>query len=237
MVIISTFPQQIDVIAEFLDVTSSDSVLLNSFQDAIRAGNLTLANSILVQIPNYSQKILSAQRFNELRSAILAVEQFYGTDIQPYLTTKQAEWQTIIDRFSYKGDYNGSTQYEINNIVKYSYLGLDKLYICTSIPPIGTVPTNTAYFRVFTIRGEKGASGTGSTFDFEWDSGYPYNVNTIVVYENKWWNCSVANTNQTPSDVSSYWSLVLDVTQPNFPVQADEPIGQAVGELWFQILS
>ena len=209
MVIISTFPQTIDVINEFLDITSEDSVLLNEFQNAIRSGNLTLANSILVQIPNYSKKVISAQRMNELRSAILAIEQFYGTDIEPYLTTKQAEWQTIIDKFSYKGDYSGTTQYTINNIVKYSNLGLEKLYICTSIPPIGTLPTNTSYFRVFTIRGEKGASGTGSTFDFEWDSGYPYNVNTIVVYENKWWNCSIANTNQTPSDVSSYWSLAI----------------------------
>lgn len=237
MIIISTFPQQVDVINEFLDITVDDSVLLTEFQNAIRSGALSLANSILIQIENYDKKIVNASRLNEMRSAILAMEQFYGTDIEPYLDTKQIEWQGIIDRFSYQGDYNGSTQYAINNIVKYSYLGLDKLYICTAIPPIGTLPTNTSYFRVFTIRGEKGESGTGSTFDFEWDSGYPYNVNTIVVYENKWWNCSVANTNQIPSDVSSYWSLVLDVTQPNFPVQADEPIGQGVGELWFQVLS
>lgn len=237
MIIISTFPQQVDVINEFLDITADDSVLLTEFQNAIRSGALSLANSILIQIENYDKKIVNASRLNEMRSAILAMEQFYGTDIEPYLDTKQIEWQGIIDRFSYQGDYNSSTQYAINNIVKYSYLGLDKLYICTSIPPIGTVPTNTAYFRVFTIRGEKGDSGTGSTFDFEWDSGYPYNVNTIVVYENKWWNCSVANTNQTPSDSSSYWSLVLNVTQPNFPVQADEPIGQGVGELWFQVLA
>ena len=237
MIIISTFPQQVDVINEFLDITVDDSVLLTEFQNAIRSGALSLANSILIQIENYDKKIVNASRLNEMRSAILAMEQFYGTDIEPYLDAKQIEWQGIIDRFSYQGDYNGSTQYAINNIVKYSSLGLEKLYICTEIPPIGTLPTNTSYFRVFTIRGEKGASGTGSTFDFEWDSGYPYNVNTIVVYENKWWNCSVANTNQTPSDGSSYWSLVLDVTQPNFPVQADEPIGQGIGELWFQVLS
>lgn len=237
MIIISTFPQQVDVINEFLDITVDDSVLLTEFQNAIRSGALSLANSILIQIENYDKKIVNASRLNEMRSAILSMEQFYGTDIEPYLDTKQIEWQGIIDRFSYQGDYNVATQYAINNIVKYSSLGLEKLYICTEIPPIGTLPTNTSYFRVFTIRGEKGASGTGSTFDFEWDSGYPYNVNTIVVYENKWWNCSVANTNQTPSDVSSYWSLVLDVTQPNFPVQADEPIGQGVGELWFQVLS
>lgn len=237
MIIISTFPQQVDVINEFLDITVDDSVLLTEFQNAIRSGALSLANSILIQIENYDKKIVNASRLNEMRSAILSMEQFYGTDIEPYLDTKQIEWQGIIDRFSYQGDYNVATQYAINNIVKYSSLGLEKLYICTEIPPIGTLPTNTSYFRVFTIRGEKGASGTGSTFDFEWDSGYPYNVNTIVVYENKWWNCSVANTNQTPSDGSSYWSLVLDVTQPNFPVQADEPIGQGIGELWFQVLS
>jgi len=107
VIIISTFPQQVDVINEFLDITVDDSVLLTEFQNAIRSGALSLANSILIQIENYDKKIVNASRLNEMRSAILSMEQFYGTDIEPYLDTKQIEWQGIIDRFSYQGDYNG----------------------------------------------------------------------------------------------------------------------------------
>src|SRR5574344_823080 len=121
----STFPNQIDNIPSFLDVTQSDAQLLSTFQTAMRNGDFNTANLTLQQISNYNQKIVSAERLNKLRDAILAIENFYNTTVYTYIENKQTEWQNIINQFSYQGDWNNSTQFLTNNIVKYNINGQD----------------------------------------------------------------------------------------------------------------
>ncbi|MEG1855468.1 MAG: hypothetical protein RR231_08175 [Acinetobacter sp.] len=175
---------------------------------------------------------------NQIRDAVLALEQFYGTDVQPYIALKQQEWTNIVNLFSYIGLFNSTTQYYRNNMVLYVNNGLSQIYINTfnGVTPIGTLPINTAYFRVLTIQGQKGESGAGSAFLFEWLSSTHYNVHDIVVYNNSWWIAKQPNQNQQPQEGSLYWELVLTTTQAIYPVQSNIPPAQTTGELWFRVV-
>lgn len=229
---LSTFPTTLDTFLQFMDVTSSDATNLKGFQDAIQSGDFTTATTYLQQIQNYQNKAISADRLNKLKDAIETVEKFYRDNIQAYITQKQSDWQTIIDQFSFLQNYSSTTQYAKNNMVLYN----SKIYICIATPPsLNIVPTNTTYWRVFTIQGLKGESGGGvnTTFMFAWDSLYTYKVNMIVYYENQWWISKQESTNQTPQ-MGDYWDLMLTITQPVYPIQPSEPTTQDTNDLWFK---
>ena len=234
----STFPNALDVITEFADVAEGDATKITGFQQAMRDGNFTLANDYLTSITNYNKKIITATRLNQIRDAILSIEQFYNTNIVPYLNTKQAEWQAIIDKFSYINVYSPSVVYYKNNMVLYTVDNRSKLYICINNTTAGILPTNTSYFRVFTIEGKEGASGglIDTTFAFLWKATTTYGKNVIVVHNNKWWISKVASTNQEPIIGSSYWDIVLDAPPPIIPIQSTAPTSINVGQLWFKVI-
>lgn len=236
---LTTFPESVDEFEQFLDITTTDYSLIKEYQEALGSGDVTTAQSVLSQIPQATQKIISSMRLNQLRDAILAMEKFYSTtDISGYINSKQTEWQNIINQFDYIGTYNATTQYSKNNIVDFTYNGVKKLYlnIYESVTPIDTNPLNETYWRVFTIQGQKGDNGVGATFAFTWDGSVNYTTNTIVVWDNAWWNCTQANSNQQPQDGSDYWQLVLNVTQAIYPVQGSIPTNMQEGELWFKVV-
>ena len=65
----STFPTSIDIIPQWLNVTTTDATLLNEFQNAMRIGDFSTANAKLIQIENYSQKVINATNLNKLRDS------------------------------------------------------------------------------------------------------------------------------------------------------------------------
>ncbi len=232
----SNFPNSLDNIPQFLDITQSDAVLVGKVQQAIKDGNLNLANSYLVQIQDYDKKIINAVKLNKIRDAILALEQFYKTDFTQYITNKQKEWQNEINKFAYIGDWNGNKLYKKNNIIRYENNGNLLLYLCIKdIISINTYPINTEYWIPFTKQGIRGESGTnGVNFAFEWDSSFNYEKNTIVSYNGGWWISIKPSQNVMPIEGSQYWELVLYAPQPVFPIQPTQPTGQGDGELWFE---
>jgi len=220
-----------------LNIVASDGPLIKQYQTALENGDKALAQSIYTQIPNADAKFADATKFNTLIDTCVALQNFYKTDIEPYITTKQTEWQGIIDQFSYQDVYNPATQYAKNNFVLYNFNGINLLYLCTLTPPTtGIAPTNVTYWRQLTIQGIKGDSGIGLAFLYGWNSATPYSEQDLVTYNNALWGCTLANTNQPPYEGSTYWSIVGAIGQAIYPFQAEAPTGLSVGELWFKIL-
>ena len=233
----TTYPNTVDTFTQFLDILASDGDLVKQYQIAIQNGDTATANAVIQQIPAYKQKLLTAQDLNKFIDAIIALERFYKTDITPYTNQKQAEWQAIIDQFAYLGVYNSSVQYKTNNYVSFVINGVEQLYIALSNPPVGTLPTNTTYWRILSLRGPRGYSGDGLSFIGAWDSTTSYIVGDCVNYDNAlWWTIS-PNVNQTPYEGSTYWELIYRGVPTVYPVTTTPPSIQQDGELWFQIIS
>lgn len=229
----TSFPGTLDTFTTWINILASDGLLIAQYQAALQAGNITQANQILAQIPQGTQKIITATDLNKLTQAIQAVERFYKTDVKPYIQSQQESWLNIINQFSYEGVWSNGTSYVTNNIVSYTTGGLTLLFIATSIPPIGTAPTNTQYWRLLTIQGQPGTSGNGLSYRQEWNGTVQYNVNDSVTYDGILWMALRVNRNIQPGTDSSYWKNVMKLEATTYPIQDTEPTNLQVGGLWF----
>lgn len=231
---LTVFPSGgIDSFTTWLDIIASDGTLVLQYQQAMQAGNTVLANQILAQIPSATQKIIKATDLNKMTQAILAVERFYKTDVEPYIQEQQTNWLEIIQRFSYKGEWASGTTYEVNNFVSYTVSGATLIYLATSNPPVGTPPTNTNYWRLLSIQGQQGPSGDGVSYREEWAPTTQYYKDDTVTYGGALWIATQNSQGQTPQSGSQYWKLVMSLGLTTYPIQDSEPIGQEVGGLWF----
>ena len=229
----SNFPESIDVFPTWFNIVASDGPLIAQYQQAMEAGNTTLANQILTQIPQGTQKIITATDLNQLTQAIQAVERFYKTDIEPYIQNQQQSWLTTINQFSYQGVWESGTSYVVNNLVSYTVSGLNLVYIATSTPPVGTAPTNTQYWRLLTIQGQQGTSGEGLSYRQEWNSSTQYATNDAVTYNSALYMALQPSQNRLPDANPQYWQLVMSLETVTYPIQDTVPTNLQVDGLWF----
>ena len=230
---LTVFPENLDSWGQFLNIVASDGPLVQQYITAMEAGNQTLAEQILAQIPSASQKIIKATDLNKLTQAMLALERFYKTDIQPYVENKQESWLSVINQFSYQGVWSSGTSYEVNNFVSYTVSGLTLLYIATATPPVGTLPTNQQYWRLLTIQGQQGQSGVGLSYRQEWNVSTQYQANNAVTYDGALWMALQASQGREPSSNPQYWKLVMSLEATTYPIQPTQPTAQTLGALWF----
>ena len=235
----SNFPEGLDSWDEFLDVVATDANLLSQYQQYILAGDMANAEYVYSQIPNANRKFIGALVMNQFADAIMSLEEFYSNSgFVNYTTQKQAEWQAIIDKFSYIGVYNANTQYYKNNIVLYNVSGQNYLYINTyeGTTPINTPPTQPDYWRILTIQGQQGEAGNSTTFYFAWDSATEYKTNNVVCIGSSLYVALQDNVNTMPSINSEYWERIFSAPQVHYPLQSTQPEGATTGDLWFRII-
>ena len=230
---LTNFPSSLDQFTTFLNIVATDGPLIAQYQAAMQAGNITQANQILTQIPQGTQKIITATDLNTLSQAMLAIERFYLTDIKPYIETQQESWLAVINRFSYIGNWESGTSYQINNMVSYTVNGFTGIYIAISTPSVGIAPTNSQYWRLLTIQGQAGTSGTGLSYRQEWNNATQYNLNDSVTYDGSLWMCIQSNQNRLPDSNPSYWSLIMNLNTTTYPIQDTVPTNLQVDGLWF----
>lgn len=234
----TNYPGELDNIQLKSNITNStDAQLVAQIQASIIAGDFSNASAILNANPQLNGKIFNANDYNQIRDAILALERFYNNDIYNYIAEKQAAWTAEIDKFNFKGVYSPTTQYERNNMVNYTTAEGTFLYLCIKTPQTGVAPTNTQYWRILTLRGERGLSGDGLSFTWVWDSAMQYNLNDVVVYGNKWWAATQVNRGQQPANGSAYWTEILTALPAiQIPVTSVQPTDQIIGDQWYQVI-
>ena len=79
----TTFPNAIQTFPQMIDLIASDGALVQQYQAAMQAGNLTLAKQILDQIPNSQSKIITADYLNTINDTLVAVEKSFPARYSP----------------------------------------------------------------------------------------------------------------------------------------------------------
>ncbi len=79
----TSFPNAIQNFPQMIDLIASDGALVQQYQIAMQAGNLTLAQQILAQIPNNQSKIITADYLNTINDTVVAVEKYFQTRYSP----------------------------------------------------------------------------------------------------------------------------------------------------------
>ena len=79
----TAFPNEIQTFPTMIDVTATEGSLISQYQTAIQAGNLAEAQQILAQIPNYQNKIITADLMNTINDTVSAVQQYFADRYSP----------------------------------------------------------------------------------------------------------------------------------------------------------
>lgn len=79
----TSFPNAIQNFSQMMDLLASDGTLVQQYQAAMQAGNLTLAQQILAQIPNNQNKIITADYLNTINDTVVAVEKYFQARYSP----------------------------------------------------------------------------------------------------------------------------------------------------------
>lgn len=77
------FPSEIVTFPTMLDMSVTDGALIKQYQEAKENQDSATAASVLASIPNYQQKIISANYLNLLTNTIVDVQNFYGQRYSP----------------------------------------------------------------------------------------------------------------------------------------------------------
>ena len=77
------FPSQTQLFPTMQDATAYDGPLIEQYQAAMEAGNLTLAKQILAQIPAGTSKVITADYLNTINDTVVAVEQYFDGRYSP----------------------------------------------------------------------------------------------------------------------------------------------------------
>lgn len=77
------FPNAIQTFPQMTDLLASDGSLVQQYQTAMQAGNLTLAQQILDQIPDSQNKIITADYLNTINDTVVAVEKYFQARYSP----------------------------------------------------------------------------------------------------------------------------------------------------------
>ena len=79
----TSFPNAIQNFPQMINLLASDGSLVQQYQTAMQAGNLTLAQQILAQIPNNQSKIITADYLNTINDTVVAVEKYFQARYSP----------------------------------------------------------------------------------------------------------------------------------------------------------
>lgn len=95
----SLFPNQVQTFPQMIDASASDGTLIQQYQIAMQAGNLSLAKQILAQIPNNQSKIITADYLNTINDTVVAVEQYFRGRYSPayIVSEEQPAYQKATD--------------------------------------------------------------------------------------------------------------------------------------------
>lgn len=89
----TSFPNAIQNFPQMTDLLASDGSLVQQYQTAMQAGNLTLAKQILAQIPNNQNKIITADYLNTINDTLVAVEQYFQARYSPAYVVSETQPQ------------------------------------------------------------------------------------------------------------------------------------------------
>lgn len=196
--LVNRFPDAVDPMRRFQDVSISTKPLVDKFNSFVKSGNFASASDLIRDNPVLKDVIINADNMQYWYDMVISMQRYYFNDFQNY----------IANAFVYRGDWNSSTKYAKLDMVRYN--GVIYMAI-TGSTPIGAVPTNTTYWVMLSAKGDQGVSGLGMSPRGTWNSSTQYYQYDVVTWDNKLWYAKNDNRNSQPFVGSNNWEVALDI--------------------------
>lgn len=190
-----------------LTVLLRDKILtpedFNKLQDAM-VNIETFTKDTLTNYYKYMGEYNSTTAYKTFNSVMYNGDIYLALyDVQGILPTDTSKWLKISQKgdkgdkaFNWKGTYDNNTSYVVDDVVYYN----GSSYVCIR-NSTGHLPIDVAYWSPCAL---KGTDGVGFKFKGIWNSGYAYNLDDAVSYNNKIYYCIQGNIGQLPTN-TDYW--------------------------------
>lgn len=220
------FPDAIQEFQTKQDLTNVDASDYQTYIQCLKNKDSSGAKAALRRIQNWANKSLSALEINTITDTLVALQKFYAESGQQPI-------QEFLQRFSYKGDWNGSITYTRLNLVTHDNI----LYICAVSSTRGIQPnpeTQLVWHKVTPTN----PYGKKTTWCGNWNMDKTYNKGDLVSsYDNCWYQAISDNLSGLPPQMDEdNWVKIADFNTFQPVVSAEEPVGQANKGLWFRII-
>jgi len=212
----STFPTTIDSFLEHYDISSTDVANVLRFQElklktSLISGEQTELTNLTTTLRD---KIFTPEDFNKLQDCITSMETFIRDNVEDYITTKQTEFNTTLQKFSDKDVFNSTVTYMQWNTVQYSgQTFMSKQDNNLTHIPIGG--TEDLWWQLIAQKGangeqgEQGLPGIGLSFRGVYDSETIYNINDACEHAGSLYWCKQDGVfGFTPTN-TTYWEIVI----------------------------
>jgi len=239
----STFPNEIDVFKQKFDIPNSMMPSVVRFKQLKEKSSLTSAeqtelNNLIQELDNY---LFTPEDWNKFTDALVNMEIFIKDNVEGYVTQKQNEIQTYIDtkqqefnaeiqKFSYKGQYNSTTTYQMWNAVTYNH----ETFISKQNNNLNHIPAGgdgDLWWYKAAARGSQGAPGVGLNFAGEYNNAISYTPGNAVNYQGSIYYCILNSTGNLPTN-TTYWTKFMDGISAI--IQDTPPEQVYLGQTWIQ---
>ena len=216
------------------DIDLNDIELKSEYYNNFFYGDIETAHGIVEDNPQLSDKVINEDNLNYIVNTLIDIENLFIDGYINEMERDRVKFQISIDDLVYCSEYDSTEQYEKFNFVIYNH----NLYFCLDKPPIGTSPTNTAYWLNLSLRGDSGDSSStmGVSYKGLWVSG-SYLKDDMVAYNG---NLCVAldDTSTTPTDTTHWYIMEAQVIRQKLYVSRTEPVvpSSVTDVLWFQVI-
>lgn len=219
-------------ILKLQDLRLENAQLRQDYYNYFISGDIASALQILSDNPSLASQVMNAENLNQYVSAILELENLYDTNATKFLASGVSTYQLNIDNLIYIQNFSATVQYTVNNFVLYN----NDIYYCYNTPTIGTLPTNTAYWKFLGLSGEDGVPSLNVNYQGAWNSAQTYTQKDMVVYQNNLYVAIGTSINKNPVTSPQDWYLAVTMIKAKIYVSKEEPPNLGVGDIWVRII-
>lgn len=225
---LSSFPTSLDNFLQLLDLPASQVTNATRYTMLRQKTRTSEEETEFQNLTSLLQEyILTPEVWNKFASCVYALEKFFSEQTIGYLTTKQEEWNAILEKFSYKGQYNSTITYQKWNVVTYN----NESYLSKTDNNLNYLPTNNIYWSKIAEKGDQGVPGIGLSFVGGYDNAISYTVGNAVNYLNDIYYCVLATTGNLPTN-ETYWNKFMSGLKVT--IQDTEPNNPFLNQIWIE---
>lgn len=216
---------------KYQDIQISDTSLKNTFVNAFINGDYQTALDIIDNSRQLDSKAFIAEIINNISEILSVLQSEADLNINIYLEELLSDFQNNIDKLINMQEYSATTTYSEFNFVYYNNF----VYMHIGEDTNGILPTDTNYWVLIGLQGNKGALGTGLTVKYDWDNSVTYYKKDLVKYSDSLWVANSQNVNQVPSQDSQYWEQFVEFIKGKIESSEIAPVDRYVGQIWFKM--
>ena len=223
-------PNTLDWI-HYQDIQINDVNIATQFQQYFLRGQYVESLSLLTNNSTQLQgKAYIAQTLNVICSNLLNLEEKFNNNVPVFLNNLLTQYTTLINNFINRQEWNSTTQYQPYNFVIYN----EDIYMCYSVPPVGTFPSDNNYWIFLGLKGKQGPPGINVNMKYGWNSSTFYQTNDLVVYDYNIYVALKNNNNVVPGTDSTTWLEFLLSSPGEIYVGITEPSNLVNNAIWFK---